>query len=605
MPSPAARLARLRNAMSSHGLSAYIAVSADPHLSEYLPERWRVREWLTGFTGSAGSAVVTPDAAYLWADSRYWEQACAELEGSGFELMRAGDAQVSEPGEWLAATLTRHSAVGIDGHVLGLAAGRRLEQPLFAAQLTLQTGLDLFNEIWETRPGLPQDPVYVHDPAHAPRSRSEKMQAVRAAMKAQDASLHLISSLDDVAWLTSLRGSDVDFNPVFLAHLLIANDAARLFIVREKVDAQIAGALAQDGIEVCDYAQFQPALAAIPEDARLLIDPARVTRGAMAAVPEHVGIIEAINPSTLLKSQKTPAELAHVRNSMEQDGVALCEFFHWFDTRAQESAITELTIDEQLTARRRVRPGFVSLSFPTIAGFNANGAMPHYCATRQAHSKIEGNGLLLIDSGAQYVGGTTDITRVVPVGTPSHAQKHDFTLVLKGMINLSQAQFPVGLPAPMLDVLARAPIWAGGAEYGHGTGHGVGYFLNVHEGPQVISWRAGALPNTAMQEGMITSNEPGIYRAGRWGVRIENLVANVAAETTELGTFLRFETLTLCPIDTRCVLAELMSAAEIDWLNAYHQHVLARLAPELSPPVLHWLQHKCQPLERARTSATV
>ncbi len=603
MPSPAARLARLRGAMSAHGLSAYIAVSADPHLSEYLPERWRVRQWLTGFTGSAGTAVVTQDAAYVWADSRYWEQAEAELAGSGFELMRAGAAGVSEPGDWLAAALARHARVGVDGHVLGVAAGRRLEQPLAAAQLTLDTGLDLFDEIWEGRPGLPQEPVYAHEAAHAPRSRSEKLQAVREEMKTQDASLHLISSLDDVAWLTNLRGSDVDFNPVFLAHLLISNDSARLFVVREKVDAQIAAALAQDGVQVCDYAEFLPALAAIGKHARLLIDPARVTRGAMAAVPEQVAIIEAINPSTLLKSRKTPAELAHVRNTMEQDGVALCEFFHWFDTRAQDVAITELTIDEQLTARRRLRPGFVSLSFPTIAGFNANGAMPHYRATAQAHSTIEGNGLLLIDSGAQYVGGTTDITRVVPVGTPSHAQKRDFTLVLKGMINLSQAQFPVGLPAPMLDVLARAPIWAGGAEYGHGTGHGVGYFLNVHEGPQVISWRASALPNTAMHEGMITSNEPGIYRAGQWGVRIENLVANVQGETTELGTFLRFETLTLCPIDTRCVLAELMSASEIAWLDAYHQHVLARLSPHLAPPVSQWLQQKCQPLEHVRTSA--
>lgn len=605
MPTAAARLARLRQAMSSHGLSAYIAPSADPHLSEYLPERWRVRQWLTGFSGSAGTAVVTQDEAYVWADSRYWEQAEAELEGSGFKLMRAGDTGVSEPGEWLATRLAPDSVVGIDGHVLGVAAGRRLEQPLQAARMTLQTGLDLFQDIWPTRPGLPQAPVYLHDPAFAPRSRKEKLQAVREAMTAHNATLHLISSLDDVAWLTNLRGSDVDFNPVFLAHLLITPDTARLFVVREKVDAQMAGVLADDGIEVCDYAQCLPALGTLAGDTRLLIDPARVTRGTMAVVSEQVTIIEAVNPSTLLKSRKTAQELAHVRQAMEQDGVALCEFFHWFDTRAQDLPITELTIDEQLTARRQLRPGFVSLSFPTIAGFNANGAMPHYRATEQAHSAIEGDGLLLIDSGAQYVGGTTDITRVVPVGVPSQAQKRDFTLVLKGMISLSQAQFPVGLPAPMLDVLARAPIWAGGAEYGHGTGHGVGYFLNVHEGPQVISWRAGNLPNTAMQEGMITSNEPGIYRAGRWGVRIENLVANVAAETTELGAFLRFETLTLCPIDTRCVLPELMTASEIDWLNAYHQHVLARLSPGLTPQVAQWLQQKCQPLQRAGTCQAV
>lgn len=602
MSSPTARLSRLRAAMSAHELAAYVVVSADPHLSEYLPQRWRTRQWLSGFTGSVGTAVVTASEACLWVDSRYWEQAEAELASSGIALMRAGAEGVPEPGDWLAQSLAPGVRVGIDGQVLGLAAGRRLEQPLLDAGMVLHTDADLFDQVWEDRPGLPTEAVYEHDPACTPRLRAEKLQAVRQAMAEHNAQVHVISSLDDIAWLTNLRGSDVDYNPVFLAHALLDSRSLRLFVVPGKIDEALAGRLAQDGMEVCDYAGFAAALAAIEPGQRVLLDPARVTRGVIAALREDVVRVEAINPSTLLKSCKTQAELAHVRRAMEHDGAALCEFLHWFDTRDASEPITEVTIDEKLTARRQMRPGFVSLSFPTIAGFNGNGAMPHYRATQQAHSTIEGDGLLLIDSGAQYVGGTTDITRVLPVGTPSPDQKRDFTLVLKGMINLSLAHFPVGLPSPMLDVLARAPIWAGGAEYGHGTGHGVGYFLNVHEGPQVISWRAIPLPHMAMRAGMITSNEPGIYRAGQWGVRIENLVANVAAQTTALGEFLRFETLTLCPIDTRCVLPELMTDTELTWLNAYHAEVLARLSPLLAPDVQQWLQHRCQALAPQRSA---
>lgn len=596
MPTAIDRLSRLRAAMAAKGLDAYVILSSDPHLSEYLPQRWRSRQWLTGFTGSAGSAVVTASDAFVWADSRYWEQAEAELAGSGFALMRAGAQDVPEPGDWLAGHLSDGARVGIDGNVLSLAAGRRLEQPLSDAGMVLDTDTDLFDVVWPDRPGMPPEPVYEHDGAYTPRTRAHKLQAVRAAMAEHDAQAHVLSSLDDIAWLTNLRGSDVDYNPVFVAHAIVDAASLRLFVQPGKIDDALTQRLAQDGVQVCDYDTFAQALAGIGTGQRVLIDPARVTRGVMSALADTVVRVEAINPSTLLKSCKTDAELVHIRNAMVQDGAALCAFFHWYDTRAADEPITELTIDERLSAQRRQRPGFVSLSFPTIAGFNGNGAMPHYRATAQAHSVIEGDGLLLIDSGAQYVGGTTDITRVVPVGTPTEAQKRDVTLVLKGMINLSLAHFPVGLPAPMLDVLARAPIWAAGAEYGHGTGHGVGYFLNVHEGPQVIAWRASITPHMAMRAGMITSNEPGLYRAGQWGVRIENLVANVPAQTNELGEFLRFETLTLCPIDTRCLMVDMLTATERDWLNAYHQQVQTRLSPLLAPEVAQWLAEKCAPL---------
>jgi len=590
------RLARLRGALSQHKLSAFIVMSADPHLSEYLPPRWQGREWISGFTGSVGTVVVTQSEAWLWVDSRYWEQAEAQLAGSGIGLMRAGQADVPEPGDWLARSLPRGAEVGVDGMVLAVSAGRRLEQSLTPAGLVLRTEQDLLDEIWDDRPGLPQAPVRAHDPAFAPESRVQKLDQVRAAMRQHDTQIHIISALDDIAWLTNLRGQDVNYNPVFLAHVILETDTARLFVGAGKLDDALAAQLEREGYTVCDYADFAAALGEIGSAQRVLVDPARMTRGALAALDSGVTQVESINPSTLLKACKSAGELAHVRHAMEQDGAALCQFFSWLERNIDQPGLTELTVDQELTARRRARPGFVSLSFPTIAGFNANGAMPHYRATVESHSPITGDGLLLIDSGAQYLGGTTDITRVIPIGQPNEAQKRDFTLVLKGMINLSMAQFPDGLPAPALDALARAPVWAGGADYGHGTGHGVGYFLNVHEGPQVISYRAQPLPHTAMRAGMITSNEPGLYRAGQWGVRIENLVANVPAESSPLGEFLRFETLTLCPIDTRCVVLALMRPDEIDWLNAYHAEVQSRLAPLLEGDDLLWLTERCAPI---------
>ncbi|HNV60379.1 MAG TPA: M24 family metallopeptidase, partial [Rhodoferax sp.] len=345
-----------------------------------------------------------------------------------------------------------------------------------------------------------------------------------------------------------------------------------------------------------DYPLAGPVLAALPDTAVLLLDPRRVTLGLRESAPASVKVVEAINPSVLLKSRKGAAEAAHVRAAMEQDGAAMCNFYAWFEAAQGKERITELTIDERLTAERAKRTGFVGLSFNTIAGFNANGALPHYRATEESHAVIEGNGLLLIDSGGQYPGGTTDITRVWPIGTPSAAQKRDYTLVLKGTIGLSRARFPLGTLSPALDALARVPLWAEGMDYGHGTGHGVGYFLNVHEGPQSIS-KAVADANMAMQPGMITSIEPGLYRSGQWGVRIENLVLNVPFASTEpFGEFLEFETLTLCPIDTRCIQKDLLRADEVQWLNAYHATVRARLSPLLSGAGLDWLMTRTEAL---------
>ncbi len=590
----AQRIASAQSTMTELGLAACLVPSSDPHLSEYLPARWQGREWLSGFTGSMGTLVVTQNRAALFADSRYWTQAETELANTGIELVKIDTGASTHHVQWLAQNTGNGKVVGVDGAVLGLAAAQQLRDAMAKIGATVRTDVDLFAHIWPDRASLPLAPIYEHDAAFVSAPRASKLAQVRSAMAHIGASHHFVSTVDDIAWLFNLRGSDVSYNPVFLAHALIDATSATLFVGAGKVPADLAARLKQDGVLVQDYAQTGPALSALPANAVLLLDPRRVTLGLRESAPSAVKVVEAINPSTLLKSRKNASEAAHVRAAMEQDGAAMCAFYAWFEAAQGKERITELTIDERLTAERAKRPGFVGLSFNTIAGFNANGAMPHYRATPESHAVIEGDGLLLIDSGGQYPGGTTDITRVWPIGTPSAAQKRDYTLVLKGTIGLSRARFPLGTLSPMLDALARAPLWELGMDYGHGTGHGVGYFLNVHEGPQSIS---KAIPdaNMAMQPGMITSIEPGLYRAGQWGVRIENLVLNVAAVTGEqFGEFLEFETLTLCPIDTRCIDLSLTRPDEIAWLNAYHATVRARLSPLLSGPGLAWLQQRTE-----------
>jgi Xaa-Pro aminopeptidase len=590
------RIARLREALARAGLDAVLVPSSDPHLSEYLPAHWQGREWFSGFTGSMGTLVVTAREAAVFADSRYWVQAEAELAGSGIALEKIQTGAATNHLEWIASHLQPGQTLGVDGQVLGLAAAQQLRATCERAGIVLRTGEDPLAAAWDDRPGLPTAAVYEHRAPHAAVGRPAKLATVRAGMAAHGASHHFVSTVDDIAWITNLRGADVAYNPVFLAHLLIGPARATLFVGAGKVDAALAATLAAEVIDLADYGQAAAALAALPAGSTLLVDPRRVTLGLREAVAAGVKVVEATNPSTLAKGRKTPEEAAFIREAMVQDGLAMCRFYAWFEAAmARGERITELTIDEKLSAERARQPGFVGLSFPTIAGFNANGAMPHYRATPESHAVIEGNGLLLIDSGGQYLGGTTDITRVWPVGQISAEHKRDFTLVLKGTLGLSRARFPLGTPSPMLDTLARAPLWAESLEYGHGTGHGVGYFLNVHEGPQSIS-KAVPTADMAMQPGMVTSVEPGLYRPGRWGVRIENLVLNVEAPASEFGPFLEFETLTLCPIDTRCIDRALLNEDERLWLNRYHAMVRERLAPGLEGDALAWLMTRTEPL---------
>ncbi|UZJ59075.1 aminopeptidase P family protein [Pseudomonas sp. KU26590] len=582
------RLAQARALMSREGIDAWLVPSADPHLSEYLPGYWQGRQWLSGFHGSVGTLIITQDFAGLWADSRYWEQASKELAGSDIELVKLQPGQTG-PLEWLAEQARTDSVVAVDGAVLAVASSRTLAANLYEKGARLRTDLDLLTELWSNRPALPDQAIYEHAAPHATETRPDKLTRLRKVMAERGADWHFLATLDDIAWLFNLRGADVSYNPVFISFALIGPNSINLFVASEKVDAGLRSTLERDGITLHEYTRIGTALRNVPKDARLLVDPARVTCGLLDYLDSEVTLVEGLNPTTLFKSQKSAADTRHIRQAMEQDGAALCEFFAWLDSALGKEAVSELTIDEKLSAARARRPGYVSQSFATIAGFNGNGAMPHYRATEEEHAQIEGDGLLLIDSGGQYLGGTTDITRMVPVGTPTAEQKRDCTRVLKGVIALSRAHFPRGILSPLLDSIARAPIWVDGVNYGHGTGHGVGYFLNVHEGPQVIAYQAAATPQTAMQPGMITSIEPGTYRPGQWGVRIENLVINQEAGKTEFGEFLKFETLTLCPIDARCLEISLLAQEEREWLNAYHAHVRQRLSPLVEGAALAWL----------------
>ena len=592
------RLEALREVMTREGVDALLVPSADPHLSEYLPERWQGRQFFSGFTGSMGTLVVMLKQAAVFADSRYWVQAEAELAGTGVDLVKIPTGTATHHVTWLAEQVPPGGTVAVDAQVLGLAAAQQLRTALDAAGIRLKTESDLLQAAWPERPALPTAPVYAHTAPHAPLGRSTKLEQVRQAMSRHGATHHFVSTVDDIAWITNLRGSDVSYNPVFLAHVLVAPAGVTLFVGEGKVPSALSDELRAQGFALAPYAQAPAALAALPASSVLLIDPRRVTLGLRQAVTPGVKVVEAINPSTLLKSRKTPEEAGFIREAMARDGAAMCAFYAWFEQALGRERITEVTVDEKLSAERAKQPGFVGLSFPVIAGFAANGAMPHYRATAESHAVIEGNSLLLIDSGGQYLGGTTDITRVWPVGQVSDAMKRDYTLVLKGTMALSRARFPRGTLSPMLDALARAPLWDQGIEFGHGTGHGVGYFLNVHEGPQSIS-KAIPEPHMAMEPGMITSIEPGVYRPGQWGVRIENLVLNVPAHTPEGSTFaefLEFETLTLCPIDTRCIERSLMREDEVQWLNAYHEVVRERLHPLVQGDARAWLDARTQPI---------
>lgn len=583
----AKRVGKLREAMQEKGLDAYLVVSADPHLSEYLSDYYKVKDYLSGFQGSVGTLVFTQKEAYLWVDGRYWLQAQKQLEGSGIALQKQNKDNTFQ--NWLKRNLKQGQILGSDFAVLNLALKQELEN------FCMLKHCDLIALMWSDRPSLPKAQIYAHEKAYCTLSAKEKIALVRQKMCELGAENHLISSLDDIAYLTNLRGADVEYNPVFLSHLLIKQNETLLFVDEGKISSALKEELESEEILIYAYESVIEELKRL-ENTTLLIEPAKMTALLVEALNFSVKLIEEINPSTHLKAVKGAREISHIEDAMVEDGVALCRFFAWLEEALeQKQKINEVDIDTRITEFRAKSPFYISNSFATIAAFKGNGAFPHYKAERQNCLDIEGDGFLLIDSGGQYKNGTTDITRVVPVGVLCEEQIHDYTLVLKAHIAISRAIFPKNIAMPLLDAIARQPLWEEQLDYIHGTGHGVGYFLNVHEGPQVLSYFAPVLEKTRAKEGMLSSIEPGIYKAGKWGVRLENLVVNTKVENPKnsaYGEFLYFKPVTLCPFELSCIDVKLLDEKEKRWLNAYHQKVRDKLASRLKdePKVLKWLE---------------
>ena len=583
----AKRVGKLREAMQEKGLDAYLVVSADPHLSEYLSDYYKVKDYLSGFQGSVGTLVFTQKEAYLWVDGRYWLQAQKQLEGSGVVLQKQDKENTFQ--NWLKKNLKQGQILGSDFAVLNLALKKDLE-----GFCTLKH-CDLIALMWSDRPSLPKAQIYAHEKAYCALSAKEKIALVRQKMCELGAENHLISSLDDIAYLTNLRGADVEYNPVFLSHLLIKQNETLLFVDEGKISGALKEELESEGILIYAYESVIEELKRL-ENTTLLIESAKMTALLVEALNSSVKLIEEINPSTHLKAVKGAREISHIEDAMIEDGVALCRFFAWLEEALeQKQKINEVDIDTRITEFRAKSPFYISNSFATIAAFKGNGAFPHYKAEKQNCLDIEGDGFLLIDSGGQYKNGTTDITRVVPVGVLCEEQIHDYTLVLKAHIAISRAIFPKNIAMPLLDAITRQPLWEEQLDYIHGTGHGVGYFLNVHEGPQVLSYFAPVLEKTRAKEGMLSSIEPGIYKAGKWGVRLENLVVNTKVENPKnsaYGEFLYFKPVTLCPFELSCIDVNLLDEKEKRWLNAYHQKVRDKLSPRLKdePKALKWLE---------------
>lgn len=575
--------------MASKSIDAYIIPSSDPHLSEYLPDHWQARAWLSGFTGSAGTLVVTQNKSALWTDSRYFLQAEQELKGSGIDLCKVGLPETPSIERWITATLKPGSIVAFDGRLLSHSAAANTIIELEKNGLLVKADVDLITEIWENRPMLPLGKAFEHELRFAGQSVSEKVEMVRTTLTDQNATACLFAALDEVAWTFNIRGNDVTYNPVVLSYGYISLDEAMLFIDPKKVDDELVIRLEEQGVLIMDYAQINDFVKKIGKGTRIIIDNNRLNYNLVNLIPSKVTRINGLSIATVLKAQKNAVEMENIRTAMVYDGVAMVQFLYWLEKSIGKEKITEITVANKLLEFRSQQPGFVSESFGTIAGYKDHGAIVHYSATPQSAYEINPQGFLLVDSGGQYHQGTTDITRTIHLSNPTIEESTDYTLVLKGMIQLSMAKFPRGTRGTQLDVLARIAMWRNGVNYGHGTGHGVGAFLNVHEGPQSI--RPNENPVT-LEPGMIQSNEPGIYRAGKYGIRIENLIACILDTENEFGTFLRFETLTLCPIDTKPIRVNLLTTEEREWLNSYHKLVYDKLSPKLPDELKKWLKEK-------------
>jgi len=586
------RISFLREAMRKAGVSACIIPGTDPHASEYIAEYWKERVWISGFNGSAGTAVIALDKAGLWTDSRYFLQAADQLAGTGIELMKQGLLETLDIIPWLVSELKAGEKVGVNAQMFSVNGYAAMKAELLLSGIEL-VSIDFPGQVWTDRPSLPLNPFFVFDIKYTGKSVADKLADLRAEMKKTRANVFVMSALDDIAWLFNIRGNDVDYNPVTIAYALVEEDKATLFIAPEKVTPQTKQYLANEGVSVAGYLDIYSALKDIATSTAVLVDGAKLNQSLFEAIPSGCAIRNSMSPVFKLKSIKNEVEMAGYRRAMVKDGVALTRFFKWLEENVASGELTEVSIDEKLYEFRSQQENFIGESFGTIAGYGAHGAIVHYSATEESAATLKPEGIFLLDSGGQYLDGTTDITRTVALGKVTEQQKTDFTLVLKGHIALSMAVFPAGTRGSQLDILARKAMWSLGLNYGHGTGHGVGHFLNVHEGPQSI--RAEENP-VVLQPGMFMSNEPGLYRVGEYGIRTENLVHIIPAMKTEFGQFLQFETVTLFPIDRELIDIIVLDHDEANWVDEYHQKVYAALSPFLNADEKAWLETKCSPI---------
>lgn len=568
------RVERLREWMQESGLEAFIFPSTDPHSGEYIPDHWKTREWISGFNGSAGTAVVTMTSAALWTDSRYFLAAAEQLEGTPFQLMKQGLPDTPTPTEWLIETLHEETHVGVDGWVNSAESVNAMTKELKGHRIYTHADRDPAEVLWENRPAIPNNPVEIQPLELTGMEAKDKIALVRRNMKENVCEAMVISQLDEVAWLLNLRGTDVHCNPVFVSYVVVTEDECILFINPDKVSTEVKEYLCGQGVALEDYEAIKDFLADF--EGILMMDMSR-TNYMIHDLPKTP--LDAPSPVALLKAVKTEEEIRGYRNAMLKDGIALVKFLRWLKPAVEAGGQTEMSIDRKLTSLRAEQPLYRDISFDTIAGYGPHGAIVHYEATPETDAKLEPQGLLLLDSGAQYQDGTTDITRTIALGPLTEEEKHDYTLVLRGHIRLAMVKFPVGTTGTQLDVCARYAMWQEGVNYLHGTGHGVGSYLNVHEGPHQIRMN---YMKTPLQAHMTVTNEPGIYKAGKHGVRTENTMLITHYMDGEYGEFLQLEPLTLCPIDTTPILVEEMQRDEIDYLNNYHKMVRETLLPHLT-----------------------
>ena len=581
------RLAALREFMGEKGLHAFIIPSTDSHLSEYPASHWASREWISGFTGSAGTVVVTREKAGLWTDSRYFLQGAKELEGADIELFKEGLPSTPSIEEWLTSELGKGEYVGIDGTVYAAKEAMNLTHKLNMKGLHLISDYDPFSKIWNDRPEIPTNPIFVLPEKYAGEAAHKKIARICDAVEKNGAESLLVASLDTIAWIFNIRGNDVKCNPVAVSYAYVSKEETVLFINPKKLTSEISDYLKAEGVTIAEYDKVFDYVSKLKTP--VCLDANKVTFKLYNTIPDECRIIDMPSPADLMKSIKNDTEVQGIRNAMERDGVALVRFFMWLEKAVPGGNVTEIMIPEKLVEYRSQQKNFVGESFDTISGYGPNGAIVHYHVSNESSLPVKLEGLLLVDSGAQYFDGTTDITRTLAVGPLTDQMKKDYTMVLKGHINLATAIYPQGTRGSQLDILARKALWDEGLNYLHGTGHGIGHFLNVHEGPQNI--RMNENPTT-LQPGMVTSNEPGLYRAGQYGIRIENLIRTKHEMTTEFGDFYSFETLTLCPIDTTPIVKEMLTEKEIIWLNEYHKFVYDRLSPLLTEDEKQWLKEK-------------